>query len=99
MTVVVEQAAPQTTPIADALRMAADTIEALPYARVTGQVTVLPALQAHAGSFAGFALDLLVAHLRSIGQDPVVLYRWSTPLATAQVAEWLRDAAGQAVES
>ncbi|MER7213535.1 hypothetical protein ABT340_41280 [Streptosporangium sp. NPDC000239] len=82
-----------------ALLTAATAISALQQARVMGMEAVGIIRQAVAPARVEVVLDPLDAYLRSIGQDPRALYRWSTPLATAQVAEWLRDAAGQAVES
>lgn len=86
--------------VAVVLCRVADVIEALPYARVSGRSTVIPVLLAEAGSLADAALDVVDTYLRREGVDSAPLYRWSTPLSTTLVAEWLRGAAaGQAVST
>ncbi|MFF4417004.1 hypothetical protein ACFYY8_31170 [Streptosporangium sp. NPDC001559] len=81
-----------------ALLTAATAISALQQARVMGMEAVGIIRQAVAPARVEVVLDPLDAYLRSIGQDPQVLYRWSTPLPKTQVAKWLRDAAGRAVK-
>ncbi|MEV8635666.1 hypothetical protein AB0395_28800 [Streptosporangium sp. NPDC051023] len=82
-----------------ALLTAADAIAQLRQARVMGREAVGIIRRAVAPASVEVVLDPLDDHLRSIGQDPAVLYRWATPLSKVQVVEWLRGAAGQAVES
>ncbi|MEV4096917.1 hypothetical protein [Streptosporangium saharense] len=87
----------QALTVAAALLTAADALAALRQARVMGMEAAGIIRQAVAPAPVELVLDPLDDYLRSIGQDPAVLYRWATPLSKVQVVEWLRGAASQAV--
>ncbi|WP_068922142.1 hypothetical protein [Planobispora rosea] len=79
--------------IASALQEVAEELEALPYARVTGNVDVLPRIQRAAGELTEDALIALDAHREALGVRDDAVYRWTTPMPVVEVVAQLRGAA------